>query len=93
MLKNLPSAQTIFACLVLGAAIGFFVGGGWQIVFDFDNWKFETFYRADGLEIFCFLGFVVFGGLLKGAGIGALFGVFVSLILGKSTYQNSAFEP
>jgi hypothetical protein len=43
--------KPLITCLVLGTLIGFLVGGGWEILFKFDEWSYETFYRAEGLEL------------------------------------------
>lgn len=43
--------KSLISCLLLGTLIGFFVGGGWEILFKFADWRSETFYRAEGLEV------------------------------------------
>jgi hypothetical protein len=43
--------KRLIAYLLLGGLLGFFVGGGWEILLKFDEWRSETFYRAENLEL------------------------------------------
>lgn len=51
MSKPKISIKTFLLCALLGGCIGFFLGGGWEIFFKFDEWRYETFYRSEGLEL------------------------------------------
>jgi hypothetical protein len=51
MIKPIPSKKIIAFYCLLGVCIGFFIGDGWRIFFDFREWRYETFYRANGREL------------------------------------------
>lgn len=51
MSKPKTSIKTFLLCSLLGGFIGFFIGGGWEIFFKFDEWRYETFYRSENLEL------------------------------------------
>jgi MFS family permease len=83
MLKNLPSAKTIFAGLALGAAVGFFAGGGWQIVFAYSAWHYEITMHANDVEQTLAVLNWFSGSPAIGTAAGALIGVLLACAVSK----------
>lgn len=77
-------SKGLILCLLLGSLIGFLVGGGWEIFFNFGEWKYATFYRSNDDEVTLFLVWFFFGPA-KATALGLAFGLLVYYILREKT--------
>lgn len=85
-----PGKKAIALGCLIGAVVGFLVGGGWRIFADYSEWHSEIFMHANGVEEYLsFLNWCASGPAL-GALIGSAAGFGLSYALGKSKSENSA---
>lgn len=80
--------KSLISCLLLGTLIGFFAGGGWEILFKFDQWRSETFYRAHDDEIIL-VGLWFLFGPARWTIAGAVLGGLASFMIAKSKEKSS----
>jgi len=50
MVKPKISIKTFLLCSLLCACIGFFIGGGWRMFFDYSQWHYEISMHANDVE-------------------------------------------
>lgn len=76
--------KSLISCLLLGSLIGFFVGGGWEILFKFADWSYETFYRSNGDEVTLLLVWFFYGPA-KATALGLVLGLLVFYVFREKT--------
>jgi hypothetical protein len=67
--------KTLITFLVLGALVGFIAVGGWEVIFNFEEWRYGTFYRANNDELTFLAQWFFFGparGMAAGLAIATL---------------------
>jgi hypothetical protein len=71
-------------CLLLGATVGFLLGGGWQIIFNYSQWHYEITMHANDVEQFLAVLNWFSGGPAISTGAGALIGILLAFVFCKS---------
>lgn len=92
--QTVPSSTNIRqrnALIVLTiTAICFLAGGGWEILFNFSEWKYATFYRANNDDELTFFLLWFFYGPARATATGLLLGVLVCYVLKKLGQKNKS---